>query len=336
MQTGSNAAVSFDRNRVLDMTGKYNGIFSVDGDPEVASSGMLNNLVVAKSGHFSAKTLNNGNVPAVLTGVVTPAGDVNATNGNLVLTSHLVWTGSENTGERQLSGTVSNTVDGWNATLSAVRMDTGVTYVAGTKDVMSIPATNSPAGSSFATILTSATGRTFKFTLADGRVAALAGIGTSIASNVPVYVRYTDGGAKAVLFGTWNTATNQVTLNWVKTAGGVVNAAGFNIAPTATIEAFTSPGLTGPHTVTISGGGLASDLTFTGVSLGAKSTQAGIGSVTVTVDTNGKATVKFTQGSSKTVLTAVAGVLSSDNYAAGYFLPLPIGSHDSGLITITP
>src|SRR6185312_4014250 len=52
--------LSFNLNRFIDMTGVYTGVYSVSGDPQIASSGLLYNMSVNTKGVYSAKLVSQG------------------------------------------------------------------------------------------------------------------------------------------------------------------------------------------------------------------------------------------------------------------------------------
>ena len=139
-----------------------------------------------------------------------------------------------------------------------------------------------------------------------------------------------------VLFGTWNTASNQVRLNWVKPAGGLYNPAGFTNTVLANI-ATLSGGLTGTHTVGITNGAfaLSYDMTFAGLGQKATKVNGPTNSIVVSQDPYGKLTVKFGNGNAKATTTGYAGVLEDAQTGAGFFIPtFPTGATDSGTITV--
>ena len=172
MFTGAEShTVYFNRNHRKEMAGTYNGLFSEDGNPAIASSGLAQNMNISATGTYSLTLLNLGVTSARIIGTIAADGTTTATS-----TDHkFVITGSLNLansgipgGIKQFIGTVSNTVAGWSASLLADRAEKGL-LVAGTKNTMVIPSmAGGPTGDSFATIKdANASARVFTFTLAD-------------------------------------------------------------------------------------------------------------------------------------------------------------------------
>jgi len=336
--------VSFNRNRMIDMAGSYNGVFSVPNDPQIASSGLLQNLAVSKTGTFSAHVVNNGGAPTVIKGSFNADGTMTATLAPFTLTGYLDWANSSTVGGiKQFKGSVSSTA-GWNADVTADRAEKNL-LVAGKESIV-IPGgtANGPTGSSFGKVVVSPNTKTFTFSLADNAVNAVASaVPASASSNFPIYVyakyKATDPNAHSVLFGTWNTSSNQVTLNWIKGANGAYNTAGFSNTVLATTSAVTA-GLTGNHTVTITNGaGAGHDLSyvmsFAGLGAPASKVSGPTNSIVVTQDPFGKLTVKFGNGNAKAVTVGSAGTLESSQSGAGFFIPtFPLGATDSGSINV--
>jgi hypothetical protein len=328
-------AVSFNRNRFIDMAGVYNGLYSVSANPTIASSGLLDNMSVNTKGTYSAKLISQG-VSTTIKGAFTSEGTTSVTAGNLVLSGLLDWVNSATSTNKQFIGTVSNTVDGWSAAVTADQAVKGL-LVAGTKNTILIGggANGSPAGSSFGKITDSASSRGFSFTLADGATSATA---TSMpgnnSGNYPIYVypKYKDASHSA-LFGTWNTASNQVTLNWVKATGGTIKPDGFANTSVADISAF-STGLAGVRTVNITNGAvnLSYQMSFPGVGL-ATFVSGPTNLIAIKQDPFGKLTVKFGTGVGKATAQGLGGVLQTQSTGGGFIITT--GNNDTGTITIT-
>jgi hypothetical protein len=158
---------------------------------------------------------------------------------------------------------------------------------------------------------------------------------------MPIYVysKYKLGDAShSVLFGTWNTSSNQVSLNWIKAAGGTYNPAGFSNAVLATTSPTTTALLTGQHTVTITnannGFGLSYVMTFPGLGKATK-VSGSTNSIVVAQDPFGKLTVTFGNGNAKKTTIGSAGTLENAQTGEGFFLPtFPLGLTDSGSIKV--
>jgi hypothetical protein len=341
--------VSFNRNRKIDMAGSYNGVFSVAGDPQIASSGLLQNMTIGKTGVYSAHIVNNG-VTTVVKGVINADGTTTTNVPPYTLTGYLDWANSATSGGvKQFKGTVSSTA-GWNSDVTADRAEKNILLTAAAKSSMLLPGgtVNGPSGSSFAKMTDSLHTRTFTFSLADNASGAVASaVPVSASSNFPIYVysKYKTGDAgHSVLFGTWNYSSNQVSLNWIKGAGGVYNPAGFSNSILATVSAKAAGGLTGQHTVTITndynGFGLSYLMDFgagaPGTS-GVKATKLSgpTNSIVVVQDPFGKLTVTFGNGSAKKTTIGYAGTLEDAQSGEGFFIPtFPLGLTNSGSIKV--
>ncbi|MGZ5544723.1 MAG: immunoglobulin-like domain-containing protein, partial [Limisphaerales bacterium] len=343
--------VYFNRNRKKDMAGVYNGVFSEDGNPSIASSGLVQNMNIGATGTYTVKLLNVGVLSPTIKGIIAADGTTTglSTDGKYVLQGFLDWSGSATNGPKQFIGTVSNTIAGWSSSFIADRTEKSL-LTAGTKKTMIIPSmAGGPSGDSFATIKdTSGSSRSFAFTLADNAKLVTYTAAATASGNFPIYIypKYattTDSHAQSVLFGTWNTASNQVTLNWVKAAGGVYNPDGFTNAHLADISSFTT-GLSGDHIVTITnvptGLGLAYRMHFDGTNLVTHLTDhlyPSTNSIAVKQDSTGKITVTFGNPGPKVKSTGYAGVVennSTNGVASGFFIPL--GGTNSGVISIVP
>jgi hypothetical protein len=198
---------------------------------------------------------------------------------------------------------------------------------------------NGPTGSSFAKMTDSLHTRTFTFSLADNAANAVASaVPVSASSNFPIYVyakyKATDPNSHSVLFGTWNTSSNQVTLNWIKAPNGAYNTAGFSNTVLATTSP-TTAGLTGQHTVTITNGaGVGHDLsyvmTFPGLGQKATKVSGSTNSIVVAQDPFGKLSITFGNGNAKKTSVGVAGTLESSQSGAGFFIPA-VGTDSNGI-----
>jgi hypothetical protein len=241
---------------------------------------------------------------------------------------------------KQFKGTVSSTA-GWSAPVTADRAEKNL-LVAG-KEAMVLPGgTGGPSGSSFAKVTVTPNNKTFTFSLADGAtVASAAAVPFSASSNMPIYVysKYKLGDAShSVLFGTWNTSSNQVSLNWIKATGGTYNPAGFSNSILASVSE-TVNGLVGPHTVLITndytGFGLSYVMNFFGPGVKATKASGPTNSIVVAQDPFGKLTVTFGNGNAKKTTVGSVGTLENAQTGEGFFLPnFPLGLTDSGSIKV--
>jgi autotransporter-associated beta strand protein len=334
--------VYFNRNRRVDMAGKYNGVYSETLNPSIGSSGLLQNMTVQSSGTFSAKVLSAGVTSQTITGTVKADGTATGVSkdNKYVVSGYLAWSDqATQNGVKQFIGTVQNPVDNWTADVTADRAETsGLT--AGNKMTMVIPSVEGgPTGSSFATILDTASTRMITFTLADNAKATPVLVPVSASGNMPIYAypKYGTGEKNTALFGTMNTHDANVTLNWVKLGGGTHNPVGFTNAPVATVSPVTT-GLTGQHTISIVGGTF--NLNYTTMFNGLGKTNTPIADVNnspnilkISQDSSGKLTVVFGTGVAKATLKGYAGTLENAGTGGGFFFPTAT-STDSGVITI--
>jgi hypothetical protein len=340
---GTSDSVFFNRNRHILMAGVYNGVFSVNGDPEIASSGLLSTLNISTKGTYTGKIINQ-TTKTSLSGSFDAAGTTTLTVPPYTLTGRLAWSDAETAnGNKQFIGHVSST-DGWNADVIADLNEKNLT--AGTKSTMIIPAvTGGPVGASFATATDSTSTRTFHMSLADGANPVTVAAPASHSGNFPIYayVKYPTsteavGTSLSVIFGTWNSSAGNslVTLNWIKPAGGRFSPAGFTNAPIATLSPLTT-GLTGQHTVVISNSP-AFNLNYTmsfvqnGNATLVPDINNSTNKITIHQDATGLLLVTYGTGVKTTTATGSAAVLESAQTGAGFFLP-KLGN-TNGLIEI--
>jgi len=326
----------------FDAKGIYNGLFA---QPviNVGSSGMLSALAVTTSGSYSGKLLI-GNTTNSISGSFSVSGQASnhiarsaARGGPLALQMTLNW----NQSPPNITGTVSGTNGGlWTAGLTAELASKATNSAAYT--ALLLPSGTQP-GFGDLLITNHASAVTLSGALADGtsfsQQVPLSGLG-----DLPVYGHLYGG--KGLLLGWLGLESGSPTgsLTWIKEASrsSALYTNGFTNTVAVQGSPWTNPP---PHVAAIdlpsgqldiSGGGLASNLTFT-VAISSNNTLVKLsGSTNSLTGTNnpktGSLTITFGNGNGKATTKATGAILQDTTNAAGFFL----GKTNAGSFLLQP
>jgi len=340
----ANSVAKAQGNYVFSAQGIYNGLFA-QANTNVTSSGMLSGLDVTASGTYTGKLLIGGSTNAISGGFDASGKASNyvkrasAQGGPLTLEITVNW----NDSPPDITGTVSGTNGGaWTANLTNELATNGPGSAAYTAWLL--PAVGAPPGYGCILITNNAGDVTLSVTLADG---------TSFTQNVPV-----SGAGELPVYGNLYKSTGLLagnlslesglptgSLTWIKKASssGLLYTNGFTNVVVVQGSLWTNPP---PRTaamdmpsgqLVISGGGLASNLTFN-VSVSSNNTLVKLTKTptnTLTGQINpktGQLTVTFGNGAGTATTTGTGAGLQNTNIAAGFFL----GKTNAGVIVLKP
>ena len=333
MQSNLVLTATFVTNFYPSVAGSYNGLFYRPSAVSGETSGMLENLVLQKTGVFSGKLLTAGTNYA-FAGKLDAAGHAALPVGPLQLNLVL------DRAAMQITGTVAGST--WESDLTAdFAANTWASgeytmFFASTADV----STNSPPGDGYALMTNHAGTVTLSGALADG-TPCNESAPISRAGDVPVYVTLTNGG---LLLG-WVNLTNlqapapSNTLTWIKSPASAparyTNGFADVLAVTGGVW-FSAPAFSLPHgTLLISNPPLV--LAFTNVAVSGN-TLTNLGpfptnSLTGSIDArSGLLTLLFDGGNGQATNKAWAALVESTTNAGGFFLT----SSNAGAVTLRP
>jgi hypothetical protein len=343
MQSNMVLQANFIPNPFLGPHGIYNGLFALPVT-NVASSGMLSGLTLTTSGTYSGKLLIGATTNSISGsfGVSGQAGNHVARSasqgGPLTLEMTLNW----NQSPPNITGTVSGTNGGpWIANLTAElasKATNSADYTA-----LLLPS-GTPPGCGYLLITNHAGAVTLSGALADGTPFSQH-VPLSVNGNLPVYGNLYGG--KGLLLG-WlglETGSPEGNLAWIKepSHSSTLYTNGFTNLVSMQGSPWTNPPA---HVVAldlpsgqldISGGGLASNLTFS-VAISNNNTFVKLpGSPTNSLTgTNnpkiGLLTITFGNGNGKATTTATGAALQNATNAAGFFL----GKTNAGSFLLHP
>jgi hypothetical protein len=346
--------VEFDRNRLIDMAGQYNGLFSVDGTPSIDTCGAVQ-LTLSKTGTMTGKVVVKGVVNSLNVAHCGADGTfVTTTKGSPDPNTYTVagtinWADSPNDTAKQISGVVSN-ASVWTATMLADKALPGI-LAANDQATMAIADASgtSEGGSAIGTIgFALGTSPKVKITLTvpdktskTGFKPAPISLDGTRSGNIPVYASYTDGTALGVIIGFLNGTNKDVTTNgsfaWMKTSGGNYYTAGFTNGSAGVMTSPYTSGLSaGNYQLTVGGGG-QTDLTYT-VNQGLAQVGAlPTNSYSTTISSDGTVKVTYGTGVKATPKWQANGViLQNVNEVRGFLLNSKTTSTVSGKLTVDP
>jgi uncharacterized repeat protein (TIGR03803 family) len=346
MQSNMVLTANFATNFFVPAHGTYNGLFANTNAVAEESSGMLQGLLLATNGTFSAKLLMAATTYSLSSrfdvsgNFSTNLGSASAPGGKLYVNLTV------NRAAREIVGTVSNTL--WNANLTAELAGTNLPSARYTV-LLQPPAgapSNTPPGDGYAQVTNHLGMVTFSGKLADETVFTPAAA-ESPNGDVPVYASLY--GNTGLLYG-WINLTNLAaaapsnTLTWIKKASRSTAFYTNGFTNTLLLQGgtWTSPPAKTPAIVMPEGTLIISNaslfLTFN-VAVSNNNTLVKLpgsppNSLTSSsiAPATGLLTVTFGNGNGKATTSGLGAVLQSQTNGGGFFL----GTTNAGLILLLP
>jgi hypothetical protein len=343
VEDGNNSVTfEFDRNRFIDMAGKYNAVFTADINNPTLETSRYFNMTVSKTRAVSGYLLDNLKNKSSFSHITFGAdGSVVIPINGITVQGNLVWDQSDNPDAvKQFVGTATDGT--WTAPVIADLANK--TAIADGYATMQIPPTNgTPAASGFAFAKAKNGTVAIGYTLADDAKHANAwSMSASKSGNLPQWVMTKAGG---LLLGTLNASNSLANLNgtqmsWIRPPAnpiyGALTPAAYTNSPFSIVSSpydIANGAFSGTYSVHTSGEALSNVDQMVSFS-GGKATASGL--VTAGSLANGVLKITFMDGGpSKHKTTAIGTWLENATNGVGFYIKSTT-STSQGTMTVTP
>jgi hypothetical protein len=339
----NSVSFEFDRNRFIDMAGKYNAVFTADVNNPTFANSRYFNMNLSKTRTVSGYLLDNAKVKTSFSHITFGAdGSAVIPIGGITISGSVIWNNSEDTNSvKQFVGTATD--GSWTAPVIADLADKS-TMPTENYATMEIPSTNGVPGASGGAYVKAKGGTvSVSYLLADDNKHANGWAMTASRSgNLPQWVITKAGG---LLFGTLNASNSLANLSgtqmtWIRPAANLTYPgllpSGFVNSPFAVVSSPYDNLTAFSGTLTVTTTGDAGSNVFNqpvSFSLG-KATPAGL--VTAGSLKNGVLKITFMDGGPlKHKTTAVGTLLENTTNGVGFYIK-STSSTAPGTMTATP